>query len=149
MTPTAAQLAALHAAAFPAAAWPAADFARHLADPSCLVVAEADGFVLARRICDEAEILTLAVAPPARRQGLATLLLARALAGLAARGARRCVLEVAADNVAACALYARAGFTRVGQRRGYYPRAGAPAADAWLMACTPGAASHPAAAFCG
>jgi ribosomal-protein-alanine N-acetyltransferase len=33
-------------------------------------------------------------------------------------------LEVAADNKAANALYAGAGFVQVGERRGYYPDGG-------------------------
>ncbi|RAI57221.1 ribosomal-protein-alanine acetyltransferase [Roseicella frigidaeris] len=79
------------------------------------------GFVLARAAGGEAEILTLAVRPPARRRGLGGALLAGALAGAVARGAAAMFLEVAAGNAAARALYAGQGFVEVGRRRRYYP----------------------------
>ncbi len=48
-----------------------------------------------------------------------------------AAGAARAVLEVAADNAAALALYQSLGFQRQGTRRHYYRRAAGPAMDAW------------------
>ena len=42
-------------------------------------------------------------------------------------------LEVAEDNIAALALYHRAGFAAVGRRRGYYHRAGAAPVDAQVL----------------
>ncbi|TCZ55290.1 GNAT family N-acetyltransferase [Roseicella aquatilis] len=79
------------------------------------------GFVLARAAGGEAEILTLAVLPAARRQGLGAALMAAALAGAAARGAEAMFLEVAAGNAAALPLYRGLGFAEVGRRRRYYP----------------------------
>ena len=67
----------------------------------------------------EAEILTLAVAPPARGKGLGRALIA-AMRPCAALGAGSIFLEVGDDNPAALALYAGLGFERVGQRKGYY-----------------------------
>jgi ribosomal-protein-alanine N-acetyltransferase len=90
--------------------------------------------VLVRLAADEAEILTLAVAPEARRRGRARALLKAAQAHAAAGGARRLVLEVAEDNAPARALYAAAGFGPVGRRRGYYDRAAGAAADALVLA---------------
>lgn len=78
------------------------------------------GFVLARAAADEAEILTLAVVPAWRRRGLGAALLAAAQRRAASLGAAQLFLEVAADNDAARALYAGAGFEAVGLRRGYY-----------------------------
>jgi ribosomal-protein-alanine N-acetyltransferase len=78
------------------------------------------GFVLVRAIAGEAEILTLAVLPEARRQGLGQGLMAAALARAAARGAAAMLLEVATDNAPAQALYASLGFAKVGRRRRYY-----------------------------
>jgi ribosomal-protein-alanine N-acetyltransferase len=80
-----------------------------------------EGFVLARVAADEAEILTIAVAPQARRQGTGGALLAAAMAQAAARGAAAMFLEVAERNGAARALYAAAGFAAAGRRRRYYP----------------------------
>jgi ribosomal-protein-alanine N-acetyltransferase len=79
------------------------------------------GFVLARVAADEAEILTLAVVPAARRQGHGEALLAGAMAAAVARGAGAMFLEVSEQNEAARALYAAAGFAEAGRRRGYYP----------------------------
>jgi ribosomal-protein-alanine N-acetyltransferase len=76
--------------------------------------------VLARAVADEAEVLTLAVAPPARRQGMAAALLDAVCDEAARRGAHVLHLEVSTANAAARALYARAGFHVSGNRRAYY-----------------------------
>src|SRR6202012_98656 len=73
---------------------------------------------------DEAEILTLAVAPESRRQGVAAVLLAGAMAEARAQAARTRVLEVAIGNAAARALYQRAGFVEAGRRPRYYADGG-------------------------
>jgi len=75
------------------------------------------GFVLARAAAGEAEVLLVAVAPSARRRGIARRLLDAALARSRARVAH---LEVRASNAAAIALYERAGFVAVGRRPRYY-----------------------------
>jgi ribosomal-protein-alanine N-acetyltransferase len=61
-------------------------------------------------------------------------LLAQGLVLAVAGGAERMFLEVAEDNAAARALYARAGFAEAGRRRGYYARPDGPAADALVLA---------------
>ncbi|SEH27460.1 GNAT family N-acetyltransferase [Magnetospirillum fulvum] len=78
------------------------------------------GLVMWRRTFDEAEILTLAVLPPWRGQGVGGRLLDAAMADSAAQGATAMFLEVAADNVAGQALYRRHGFAQLGRRKGYY-----------------------------
>jgi ribosomal-protein-alanine N-acetyltransferase len=70
-------MAALHRAAFPDAAWDAAAFAGLVAMPGAVALSADDGFLLGRIVAGEAEILTLAVHPRARRRGIATGLLAR------------------------------------------------------------------------
>ncbi|WP_188576332.1 N-acetyltransferase [Tistrella bauzanensis] len=92
------------------------------------------GMVLIQAAAGEAEILTIAVDPRARRQGLGLLLLDGAAIWAAAHGAERLLLEVAADNPAARGLYQKAGFTTVGRRRGYYARGKQVPADAEVMA---------------
>ncbi|MGY6410552.1 MAG: ribosomal protein S18-alanine N-acetyltransferase [Alkalilacustris sp.] len=115
------RLARLHAACFTRPRpWSATEFAGLLAAPDTLLADAPDGFGLTRVTLDEAELLTLAVAPAARGQGLGTRLLAELMARAAARGAAAMLLEVAADNTAARVLYARAGFVEIGRRRGYY-----------------------------
>jgi ribosomal-protein-alanine N-acetyltransferase len=119
-------LVAIHSAAFPAdSAWSAAVLAGQLERPGCFaLLAGTDGMVLARVAADEAEILTIAVAPRARRRGVGGGLLAAAMQRAAAAGARAMFLEVAATNTAARSLYERAGFLRVGRRARYYPGGG-------------------------
>ena len=82
-------------------------------------LAEDEGFILYRAIAGEAEILTLAVAPDARRRGVARALVETAMAAAAAAGTTSAFLEVAESNAAAIALYQSAGFAEVGRRPGY------------------------------
>lgn len=126
-------LAALHAEAFEAP-WDANSLQTLLASPGVFAVAEADGFILVRVVADEAEILTLAVRPAARRAGLGGRLVEAAVVRAAALGSDRMFLEVAEDNQAARTLYARAGFQEAGRRRGYYSRADGSREDALVLA---------------
>lgn len=123
----AAALAALHAISF-RHGWSEEEFERLLADRSvvCHLARAAGGtgpvvgFVIARIVEDEAEILMVAVAPSERGRGLGRRLIARHLGRLAAHGVRHVFLEVDEGNDSALKLYARAGFERVGRRPGYY-----------------------------
>lgn len=129
----AARLAALHATAF-AEPWDAPAFAALLDQAGVFAVDAPDGFILMRAVADEAEILTLAVRPQARRRGLGGRLVGEGAVEAAARGAVRLFLEVAADNVPARALYAQAGFVEAGRRPGYYARPDGARQDALLLA---------------
>jgi [ribosomal protein S18]-alanine N-acetyltransferase len=133
MTPDA--LAALHAAAFTDTPrpWTAAEFHQLLGEPTTLIVVRTEGFALGRIAGPEAELLTLAVHPEARRSGHATALVVAFEAAAAARGATVALLEVAVTNAAARALYARLGYAPAGRRPGYYVRPGAPPVDALLL----------------
>jgi len=131
--------AAIHARAADAP-WSADTIAGLLAQPGVFgLVALAGespcGFILCRVVADEAEVLTLAVLPEARRQGIARALMAAAMAQAKAGGVARVLLEVSVRNDAALALYRSVGFGEVGRRKGYYtdPRAG-PSADALVLA---------------
>lgn len=126
-------LAAIHAEAFDAP-WSAGAFAALLGQPGVLLEAAPDGFVLIQAAADEAEILTLAVRPAARRKGVATALVETAARRADLAGAGRLFLEVAEDNLAARALYTRLGFEPVGRRPRYYARPEGPAVDALLLA---------------
>ncbi len=126
-------LAAVHAAAFDAGErWSAAAIASLLAMPGtwALVASGATGMAMVRVAADEAELLTLAVRPDARRQGIAARLVDAGAERAARQGARTLFLEVSTRNAPALALYAQAGFLRTGVRRRYY----ADGADAVLMA---------------
>jgi [ribosomal protein S18]-alanine N-acetyltransferase len=115
-------LASLHARTFRTPPpWSAADFAVFLADPLAFLLVEGDaGFLLGRAVAGEAELLTLAVAPDARRRGLGRKLVARFQYQAQLRGAERAFLEVSVDNAPAIALYESAGFALAGRRRGYF-----------------------------
>lgn len=133
----AARLAAIHAEAFDGPGetpWSAAAFADLLAQAGVFAVEGPDGFILMRVVADEAEILTLAVRPGARRGGVGGRLVGEGVLAAAARGAVRVFLEVAEDNAAARALYARAGFAEAGRRRGYYAGADGARRDALILA---------------
>lgn len=78
------------------------------------------GYLSCWVVFEELRLMNLAVDPPARRHGIATLLVRHALALGQARGATRCVLEVRASNEQALGLYGRFGFRRFGARLRYY-----------------------------
>lgn len=121
-----AALAGLHAEAF-ARPWDAHEIERMLCDRNHLahgLIAghRPRGFALARRVLDEAEILTVVVGRDLRGRGHGGRLLAAHLADLAAAGVRVVHLEVEEGNAPALALYRRLGFAGVGTRAGYYLR---------------------------
>ena len=79
-----------------------------------------EGLILSRVAGDEAEILTLAVVPAARRRGVASFLLRAAMTGLVDAGAAVAFLEVSVKNTAALGLYLCQGFIEAGRRAAYY-----------------------------
>jgi ribosomal-protein-alanine N-acetyltransferase len=91
------------------------------------------GVILCRAIAGEAEVLTVGVAPWARRRGVGAALMTAATAAARAVGARSIFLEVDVANTAACNLYTHLGFERAGLRKGYYDRGLAGRADAIVM----------------
>jgi len=136
------RVAKLHAECFPDDAWSSASLATVLAMPGAdgRICYDADGtacgLVLDQCLGPDGEILTLGVAPAWRGRGVARLLLQDLIARARLGGAQRLLLEVAADNTAALALYISFGFARQGIRRHYYRRAQGPAVDAWRL-CLP------------
>lgn len=66
------------------------------------------------------ELLTIAVLPRWRRQGLATLLLTANLEIAQASQAKEVWLEVRARDLGAQSLYEQVGFTKMGLRKRYY-----------------------------
>jgi ribosomal-protein-alanine N-acetyltransferase len=115
-------MAAIHATAFAGGeTWSAAIIAAQLSLPGTFgLIDDSGGMILARAVADEAEILTLAVVPAARRLGVGRALVSAAARLAAARGAARLLLEVSAANQPARALYAGLGFSQAGRRRRYY-----------------------------
>ena len=114
-----AALVLLHAAAF-ADGWSAQSLRDLFATPGVFAFAAPEGFILVRAAGDEAEILTLAVVPAARRNGLGRALVRAALAHARTLGILNLFLEVGAGNDAAQRLYRGLGFVAVGRRKAYY-----------------------------
>jgi ribosomal-protein-alanine N-acetyltransferase len=114
----AAALAELHASAF-TKGWTEDSICVLLSSPGTFALANENGFILARVAAGEAEILTLAVRPAARRRGLARRLLAASATLAAQNGAQMMFLEVVVTNAPALGLYRGLGFAQVGRRKAY------------------------------
>ena len=132
------ECAALHAASF-TYPWPQADFEDLLAARTTFAEGayargnELVGFILSRLAADEAEILTIAVKPRRRGQGIARRLMHASMARLQVAGAKSWFLEVESKNASALALYKRFGFEQVGERKSYYRTEGGEAALALIL----------------
>lgn len=91
---------------------------------------ELAGFIIARRIASDIEILNLAVDAAIRRRGIGTFLLQRALEWGAEFHAGKAVLEVRVSNLAALHFYKCHRFEVAARRPRYY---NLPAEDALLL----------------
>ncbi len=135
------QLAALERELFDPDAWSAETWWAELAAPgrwyACAVEGttreRVAGYAGASVSGSEADVMTIAVAPWAQRQGIASLLLRALVDAVRERGASQVLLEVRADNAVAQRLYGRHGFERIAVRRGYYDDG----LDAWIMRLRP------------
>jgi [ribosomal protein S18]-alanine N-acetyltransferase len=94
------------------------------------------GFIIGQLTADEAEILSVGVAPDWQRTGLGKMLVEGLMRAVKRGEAKRLFLEVAEDNTAAIALYRRLGFIETGRRQRYYVRPGKAAVDALNLAIT-------------
>jgi ribosomal-protein-alanine acetyltransferase len=97
------------------------------------VAGEVAGFLVARRLSSELEILNFAVESDWRRRGIGAKLLGAALEWAQTFQATQAILEVRASNVAALRFYERHKFEVVGRRPRYYT---APVEDALLLTAT-------------
>jgi [ribosomal protein S18]-alanine N-acetyltransferase len=117
-------LASLHARSFPKP-WSAAEIAKLMENQAVFALvhgngAEAQGFVMGWTAAGDAEMLTIAVVPEARRKGFGAALVTAAGVTALVRGAKSIHLEVAEDNAAARALYTKLGYKEAGRRHAYY-----------------------------
>lgn len=121
-------LAAIHQASFEDP-WSQESFEGFLKDTTtCGWLAQQDqgevtipvGFILARAVLDEAEILTFSVNPEARRQGIGRQLLLSLQNFLRQEKISKLYLEVAETNEGAIDLYRSAGFKKISCRPDYY-----------------------------
>jgi ribosomal-protein-alanine N-acetyltransferase len=131
------RLAELHGASFHRG-WGEGEFESMLSEHNTLVHRlrmgrETIGFAVSRMAADEAEILSIAVAPSHRGRGLSRHLLLTHLGHLAGRGVRTVHLEVEENNQAARRLYDGTGFAVTGRRERYYLQPGGEQLNAVLM----------------
>ena len=132
------KIAALEKICFPADPWSEELFPAALDGPATsILLAEGEagsilGYTVLSVILDEGNLDNIAVAPEARRRGVADALLS-VLTGFGRDNLAVLMLEVRASNTPAIALYEKHGFAAVGRRKNYYE---APKEDAVLMTLT-------------
>ncbi len=88
------------------------------------------GYIGSQSVLDAADMMNVAVAPDARRGGIAEALIGSLIARLRENGVRSLSLEVRVSNDAARALYEKLGFSEVGRRKNYYVK---PKEDALIL----------------
>lgn len=137
--PDAANLADLHSRCFDNG-WSEESFSVFIGNDQCITLKATAGpgnglagLVIARIGSDEAEILTLAVAPEYRRRRIANHLVEETTRLLADKGVQRLFLEVGVANTAASRLYDGLAFIHYGTRRNYYRRPGQEPEDALCL----------------
>ena len=91
------------------------------------------GFIIGQIAADEAEILSIGVAPEWQRRGIARHMVEGLVRAARRAEVKRLFLEVAADNAKAIRLYKGLGFVPVGHRKAYYRRLGSPPVDAVVL----------------
>lgn len=112
-------LANLHKKCFPHKPWSADDFA-DLKKSGCEIIASQNGFIVWRAVADEAELITIGVAPDARRTGIAAAMIGIMEGELKKNGIKSVFLEVAENNAPARKLYEQNGYVQIGVRPKYY-----------------------------
>ena len=113
------ELANLHQKCFPHKPWNANDFA-DLKNSGCEIIASQNGFIVWRATLDEAELITIGVAPDARRTGIAAAMMGIMEGELKKSGVKSVFLEVAENNTPARRLYEQNGYIQIGVRPKYY-----------------------------
>ena len=119
-----AQVAALEKLCF-SDPWSETSVASELDNPLSLwLIAEEEGTVLgyvgSQTVLGEADMMNLAVAPEARRQGTGRALVLALVDALTEKGSHSLMLEVRVSNTPAQKLYESLGFSQVGRRPKYY-----------------------------
>lgn len=119
-----AQVARLERECF-SAPWSESSIAGELENPLSLWLVCVDGghvlgYVGSQTVLGETDMMNIAVAPTARRQGIAQKLIDALTEQLKALGSRCLTLEVRASNAPAIGLYRKLGFAQAGRRPGYY-----------------------------
>ena len=116
--------------------WKRDDFWREATNElATYIVGELDGKIIAYAGAwvsfNQAEVMSVAVDPDFRGQGVGTLLFGELIKAVKARGATAITLEVRPSNTAAIKLYKNFGLKSVGRRKGYYIDNGEDALIMW------------------
>ena len=128
-------VAALETVCFPADPWSESVYRAALDNPAvAILLAQGEdgallGYAVLSTVLDEGNLDNIAVAPEARRRGIADALLS-ALTAFGREHLACLMLEVRSSNAPAIALYEKHGFAAVGRRKNYYEL---PKEDAVLM----------------
>jgi ribosomal-protein-alanine N-acetyltransferase len=136
---TAPKLCAIERAAFPSRTvhWTEQAYLLLGGPPKAVVLTDdtlSEGFLVLRFAAGEGEIVNLGVIPAARRKGIGRDLMEAGEILSSELGCERLCLEVAVNNSAAQALYAKLGYLEAGQRPGYYLQPDGTRVDALVLA---------------
>lgn len=108
-------------------AWPIEQFREELSGPTRkFIIGESDEVVIAYAGAflpsagGVADLMTIAVNPNFRRQGIAKYLIAELESWAKARGGEAMMLEVDVENNDAIALYSKLGYEKLNIRKNYY-----------------------------
>ena len=88
-----------------------------------LVAVEGDtvaGYVGSQTVCNETDMMNVAVTEAFRRQGIAQQLVLALVDALKGMDSHSLTLEVRASNAPAIGLYGKLGFSQTGRRKNYY-----------------------------
>ena len=105
--------------------WSEKSIASELENPLSVWLVAVDGgqligYVGSQTVLGETDMMNLAVAPDARRQGTGRALVLALVDALTEKGSHSLMLEVRVSNTPAQKLYESLGFSQVGRRPKYY-----------------------------
>ena len=128
-------VAAIEKECFGVDAWSEKSVASELTNQLSLWLVAVDGdrvagYVGSQTVCDETDMMNVAVTADYRRQGLGEKLVLALEEELKAIGSQCLTLEVRDSNAPARALYEKLGFQQIGLRKNYYRN---PKEDAYIL----------------
>lgn len=130
-----ASVAAIEKECFGVDAWSEKSVASELTNKLSLWLVAVDGdrvagYVGSQTVCDETDMMNVAVTADYRRQGMGEKLVLALEEALKAIGSQCLTLEVRDSNTPARTLYEKLGFQQIGLRKNYYRN---PKEDAYIL----------------
>ena len=130
-----ASVAAIEKECFGVDAWSEKSVASELTNQLSLWLVAVDGdrvagYVGSQTVCDETDMMNVAVTADYCRQGLGEKLVLALVEELKAIGSQCLTLEVRDSNTPARTLYEKLGFQQIGLRKNYYKN---PKEDAYIL----------------